>query len=81
MIIRRGAFYADWIFAAGGIVRSSVIGFAIVCRGRCRVFVFYRLDGVFLTAFFCLDGAFKIIRLFIGCCAVITGLSVGVLRR
>ena len=54
MIIRRGAFYADWIFAAGGIVRSSVIEFAHVCRGRCRAFGFLLprrcfLDGVFLS--------------------------------
>lgn len=53
-IIRRGAFYADWILTADGIALSAVIEFAHVCRGRCRVFDFLPswrcfLDGVFLS--------------------------------
>lgn len=63
MIIRRGTFYADWILTADGIVRSSVIGFAHVRRGRCRAFGFLLPRRCFV----------KILRLFIGCCAVVTG--------
>ena len=54
-IRRRGAFWGDWVFTADCTVLSP-IGFFRFAPGVVGLAVFYRLDGVFLTAFFCLDG-------------------------